>query len=59
MMEPLSVGSRRITTLRKLPIIAPKSSANKRVRVKGSIVCGVRVICCLQESEEAVKELGK
>jgi hypothetical protein len=37
-MEPPSVGSRWITTLRKLPIIAPKSRANKSVRVMGSIV---------------------
>jgi len=58
MMEPLSEGSRRMTTLRKLPIIAPKRSANKRVRVNCSIVWSVRVIC-LQESGQAVQELGK
>jgi hypothetical protein len=37
-MEPFSMGNRRMTTLRKLPIIAPKSRANKSMRVKGSIV---------------------
>jgi hypothetical protein len=37
-MEPFSAGNRRMTTLRKLPIIAPKSRANKSMRVKGSIV---------------------
>jgi hypothetical protein len=35
--ELSSVGSRWMTTLRKLPIMAPKSRAKTRVRVNGSI----------------------